>query len=308
MMPKLLLFPFLIISTWVGAQNLVPDPGFEIHNDPCTDNWPGLTHWFNPNTATPDLWSMQSCGNNIVELQAQGVLCPTPYEGLAYSGLFTSTTESTVNHTREYLYCQLTEDLTSGADYTVSFVAYRNLYYSWSIDKLGIAFTDFSPWFDTFQVIPIEPQLETSGILIQPDSSYWQNFQFNYTASGGERYLIIGNFRYPNEMLMFNTLSGKGNTRSYHFFDMISVVENITTSTQINIPLEMFNAWFSLGSLHISNMESLSFTLYDLLGRELKKGIVDTGVHSIPVSCDKGIYLLNLSANGNSRTIKLWKE
>lgn len=307
-MPKLLLFLFLILTQIVSGQNLVPDPGFEIHDDTCTTNWPGLTHWYNPNTATPDLWNMlDGCGDNIPALWADGVELPTPMEGNCYAGLFTSTNVQANSHTREYFYTQLTNPLESGTIYHIQFSVYRMLYYGHAIDRLGIAFTDYAPFFDTFEVIPLNPQIETYGEVIQLDSSFWQTFEFYYTAQGGEEYLTIGNFRYPDEMLIEVNQSSQNMNRGYYFFDNIKVEADIASG--ISKTGEEFQAYIANGELIIDASSMQHFQLYDLGGRLVAQGVTSVGQTSKPLhALSKGVYVLHIHTNTGAYSKKLWKE
>jgi len=306
-MKKILFFPFILICFFGQGQNLVPDPGFEIHNADCTDNPPGLTHWFNPNTATPDLWCMGECGDNIPDTFGEIYECPLPVEGGCYAGLHCATTNATVNHTRDYFSCELLNDLESGQNYRVAFKTYRYETWGLAIDKLGVALTDFAPVFDTPMVIPLEPQLETEGVILQADSSYWQLLEFTFTAEGGERFLTIGNFRLPTEMMIFNTGTGKFNNRAYHFFDEVVVetaVEVEGNPAQLQAKVVMQH-----GVLNITSSEIGRFDVLDISGRMVLSGNFSRGTtaHDLPTLAS-GLYVVKLSNSKQSKSFKIWKD
>jgi hypothetical protein len=307
-MSRLLLFPFLMISYFGGAQNLVPDPGFEIHNDPCTDNLPGLTHWFNANTATPDLWNMSpGCGSSITDQWSNGLIAPMPLQGNCYAGLYTSTSLQATAHTRDYLCTELQSPLESQTIYLVQFSVFRRPYFGQAIDRLGIAFTDFAPFFDTFEVIDLEPQIETAGEIIQADSSYWQTFQFYYSAQGGERFLTIGNFRYPDEMLMSVDPTAGKLSFSYYFFDNILLESDI--SSDITENQNDFRAWMTTDELNIIAKEARFYRLYDLTGRLIIQSELSLENTRILVSdIKRGVYLLQLETLNGMHFKKLWKK
>lgn len=308
MISKLLFFLFLTLAALASSQNLVPDPGFEIHNDSCINNWPGLTHWFNPNTATPDLWNMvEGCGSNIPALWAEDVEAPTPLEGDCYIGLYTSTNLEANSHTRDYLYTEMANPLEPGVAYVVQFSVYRMLYYGHAIDRLGIAFTDYAPFFDTFEVIPLQPQIETAGAVIQADSSYWQTFEFNYVAQGGEQYLTIGNFRYPEEMeIVVDPGAGSVNF-SYYCFDEIQVEADIKSGVP-TVEID-FYALMADNDLIIDMKDVLNFNLYDLSGRIVLTGTTSVGLTRYEVSgLSRGVYVLHVQSPSGVLSKKLWKE
>jgi hypothetical protein len=306
-MKNILFFPFFLIALGAVGQNLVPDPGFEIHNTDCNTNPPGLTHWFNPNTATPDLWCMGECGDNIPDTFGEIYECPLPVEGGCYAGLHAATTNATVNHTRDYFSCELLSDLGAGQTYRVAFKTYRYETWGLAIDKLGVAFTSFAPVFDSPMIIPLEPQVESEGVILQADSSYWQLMEFYFTAEGGERYMTIGNFRLPTEMMIFNTGTGKFNNRAYHFFDEV-VVETSTSVAEHSYGIASRVSLYN-GVLTMSGLIRSQYEMYDLSGRQILSGVLAPGNSSKDVSfLPQGLYMVRISSDTVSKSFKVWKE
>ena len=140
-----LLFPiFFFLSPIVKAQNLVPDPGFEIHTEDCEGN-PALVHWFNTNAASPDLWCLEGCGSILAPELAQAAEVPeNPAEGNCYIGLYCAVSESSSNNTREYLYTELLNPLQANEVYRVAFKIARSPLSDLAVDRIGIHFS-FEP-------------------------------------------------------------------------------------------------------------------------------------------------------------------
>jgi len=309
MMPKLLLFPFLIISIWVGAQNLVPDPGFEIHNDPCTDNWPGLTHWFNPNTATPDLMCTPEgeCNQVLTEEFLDETLIPIPFEGNCMAGLYCCTTEFSPQ-SRDYFSTQLIEPLVSGTEYVLSFYLSRMVLMNLAIDRIGAYFSNLPLSIDNPVVIEVTPQAETSGEVLTPDLT-WLLINLTFIAEGGEQYLTLGNFREYNDMTVVNTGSSWKNwDHAYYFFDNVTVQPTLTVGGNENFEL-IQSAHIQKGNLYLSSNSSTDYFVYDLLGRRVLHGHMQSGIQIEAIEwMPNGIYIVQFRSKQKNYSLRLWKE
>lgn len=163
------------------AQNLVPNPGFEIQ-----DTCPAVSQiflaqpWSSANTGTPDLYNTTCSTQNGPGRTGIGSAGVSVYY------------ESPVS-TREYLQAPLTSPLTAGEQYCVSFWVLRQ---SSQLASDGIgAYLGVGPIDQSDPLIlSVTPQVEhPAGQIISGPS--WTNVLGQFTATGGEDHIIIGNFR-----------------------------------------------------------------------------------------------------------------
>lgn len=200
--PLFLLFSFVSLN--LSAQNLVPNPSFET-NTSCTAGIPGLVNWINPDTATPDYY--HACSPSLF---GQGFSVPNnamghqlARTGDAYVGMiayedapiFGCPASILATGWREYIEVQLTSPLVAGVTYCAQY--YVNLSNSsrYSTDAHGMYFST-SPVTNvqTATALNFTPQVtNTTGQL--NDTLGWTKVSGTYTATGGEQYIIIGNFK-----------------------------------------------------------------------------------------------------------------
>jgi hypothetical protein len=297
-----------MISYFGGAQNLVPDPGFEIHNDPCTDNWPGLTHWFNPNTATPDLMCTPDgfCSQILTQEFMDETMIPNPIEGNCMAGLYCCSTEFT-QQTRDYFSTHLLEPLVAGTDYELSFYLSRMIIMSLAVDRIGAYFSTSPLEVDNPTVIDLIPQAETIGEVLTPDL-VWELINLTFTASGGEQYLTLGNFREYNEMTVVNTGSSWKNwNHAFYFFDNVTL-QPVLSVGQIDMET-IQSVQYQLGKLHLSSNVYAEYFIFDLMGRKHMYGNLNPGIQTQNIDwLPKGLYIVQYISNQHINSIKFWKD
>lgn len=300
------LFLFLLnVQYYSVGQNLVPDPGFEIKTIECIVS-PPLVHWFNPNIATPDLYSLDPCGTQLTPENMNLVGAPLPYEGQSYVGMFCCEHPESASQTREYVSTQLIESLQSGQIYTLRFKLARAIVFDLAIDKIGAYFSTDAPWSESPNVMDVEPQVETSGEVLTPDLE-WMTIEFEFTAQGGEQFLTLGNFRYPDEMtVVFTGLSWKNFFSAYYLFDDVHLELKETSTHSISI---IESSWFinSDGVLYAET--SGEYKIYSLSGIALRSGNFNSGTQSLPLSdLAAGVYIIYLQNSTEQRTFKFFKK
>ena len=307
-MTRLLFFPlfFLLFASTTAAQNLIPDPGFEIHNENCAP-YPGLTYWFNPNLATPDTWCYPGglCNTLLTEAIMEELQLLPPYEGNCVAGIFVADSQSSNMQTREYLTTELTEPLLQGEEYELNLWLYRHIFHDAAIDKIGFYFSEDQPYFETFEMLPVEPQIELDTLIITTDE--WVHVSRVYVAQGGERYMTFGNFRENNEMTYVLTgMSWKLSQSSYYFFDDMRLTprETYVQSSRINNPF-MWNGW----RLDCQVNERSVCRVYDISGRLIEEEMLSAGSTQLNLqSLSQGIYIARIISNSQRYQMKIWKE
>lgn len=244
MRPLLLACIFVWVSTTgsVGQTNLVPNPGFEDF-DSCQqiDYYPFssdgyLPPWYMPTLGTSDYFT-GFCGPllyNGIPFNLAGF--QQPHGGIAYSGLLTfeSVMDSNINY-REYIACPLIAPLQNGKTYDVSFwispseITILPVKNNLATNNIGALFT--KKYYELFATNTINnikevPQFESDSIIL--DKSKWTKICGRFTADGGEKYIIIGNFR-DDEHTKLAQLSydpsGIEKAYAYIYIDDVSVIE-----------------------------------------------------------------------------------
>lgn len=302
-----LIFPylFLLLSISASAQNLVPDPGFEITTDGCESEGVQLPlqYWINPNAATPDLITTSDCGGYLSDEWLFTYGFPYPFEGNNYAGLFTASYELDIQ-ARDYLTTTLITSLEAGSTYEVSFYLARMIFSDYLSDRFGVYFSEEIPWHsESFEIMEVEPQLELSGEFMDPEWNEWILVSFNYVAEGNENYLTIGNFRDVPPTLYFDLNTNSSGGDAYYLFDMVSV-ESVTSikgqsqderhfilnGSELNIQVQLDNVVvMDYQGRIISNLSNVQS------GNSINLGQISAG-----------IYLVQTVRGNNRKIEKVW--
>lgn len=262
------------------AQELVPDPGFELINS-CPDNvgfaqiWRAV-HWYQL-SPTPDLYH---CGEGI-PVNLFGV--QQPFSGAGFAGSARGETMGT----------RLVQPMRAGRSYRVRFRCSLAEGYAPS-GQLGILFSADSlclynrPW---------DPQVvHTGGALT--DSAGWMEVSGLYLANGCERYLAV---------MDVDTAD------AYYYYDEVSVTcadplgcdpIACVDTVDLNVPNvftpngDLYNERFTFRFVGEETLE-YAFTIYDRWGDIVANGDQHTGLwdgttERGPVS--DGIYYYIVSA------------
>lgn len=186
------------LAAMATAQNLVPNPSFEDTVDCSTPTQCTLlkaTHWYNPTISTPDVWDADTARLCGYDIRTQGVGQMQPQDGDRMAGGFFWDGPSN-GPTREYMLTRLTEELAPEAAYQVSLWYVRNAAFGSAVDHIGIWLGNDSIHEPTWGPMDLVPQVR----LRDPNSEYltngtqWTQLVDTFTAMGGERWLVIGNF------------------------------------------------------------------------------------------------------------------
>ncbi|HQW27387.1 MAG TPA: hypothetical protein PLV75_15560, partial [Saprospiraceae bacterium] len=175
------------------AQNLVQNGSFESITECPTFEYGAICDGFAPpwECATlghPDLFN--ACGNPF------GLGVPDNHRGfqeartgIGYAGMIVHWD----NNYTEYLMIQLAQPLDTGVWYTLSF--YLNLANQFcGLKHFGAYFSVENPYVNFAEYLPYLPQIETDMGYLN-DTQGWMPVAGCYLAQGGERYIVLGNFR-----------------------------------------------------------------------------------------------------------------
>lgn len=229
----LIVLSLICIHFTVSSQNLIPNPSFESYTACDTSNLSSLivkaTPWVNPNNNTPDWYNSCYCSYfpsscvpaNVVGNQAA-------HQGNAYAALYVGAG----NVAREYLQVELLSTLKSGKKYEISYYVSLADDYERAIDRMGVYFSS-TKIFTTNQFSYTPQALSPSGNFLS-DKDNWMLIKDTITASGGEKYMTVGNFFDEANTNYISGLGGPaiilywptlGIPHAYYYFDDFNLVE-----------------------------------------------------------------------------------
>ncbi len=238
------IFLLLSLFTFFGAsaQNLVVNPSFEITSSNCGNfggegffsdlngSWDNASN--NPggdSCSSPDLFS--AC--NLIFGSPGPVHMPNSALGYQYSRTGTRhagiITHEALDEYREYLQGRTTAPFVQGQSYCVSMYVSLGNSVLYATNNMGVYFGTTPYQRDpcpgqTNSAIYVTPQLNYSCSAIT-DTMNWVRLQWNYVATGGERYFMIGNFfNNANTTIVSNAGGTFTNPYAYYFIDDVSIV------------------------------------------------------------------------------------
>lgn len=260
-MRPLLLYTTLLFTTVLPctAQNLVPNPSFEIYNK-CPNNISGLEYspgyvtfptvqwWVNPiqlgsadyfNACTPQMQSVSVPANAFGYQPARtgkAYLGIIAWEGRIQGG-------SMANTFAEYVQCKLTRPMVAGNSYCVTYYvsnAVSNATYNFvGIDAMSVNFSTSKATQPTGYTLSLPVSAGNKQGKYLTDTSQWMRVSAVYTAAGGEEWMTMGWFDnggtpafQPVKPAAPNT---RDNYRCYLYIDDVSVVRLSNTDTFFSV-------------------------------------------------------------------------
>lgn len=209
------------------AQNLVPNPSFETYTA-CPPNLGYIMYcpgWEKPQNhmGSPDYYNTCAQGT-VVYVQNNFLGGQMPASGNAYAGIILKNWNFMNAPTyREYLQSHLSAPMAAGQIYSISFKCSLGDYYGTptvTTNALNIYISNLpaaAPAAPNYtEPMQFSPQFNSN---ITFDTSSWTTVEFNYTATGGEEYILLGNFKLDS-----TTYASPANTpQIYAFIDDVSV-------------------------------------------------------------------------------------
>lgn len=324
-------FTFMVLCFYSTAQNLVPNYSFEsITNciagegefNGYVADWTGqmAQGWLSYYThqCSGDSSNGGSVPYNIGGFQYA-------HSGTSYVSIitFANGTDSTYPNPntiykdqRCYLQTELKDSLVAGRKYFVTF--YMNLLNvcDYSCNDIGIYFSNIPPSFNNNGNVlsSYTPQVANNSKKKElNDTLNWMKISGNFIASGGEKYITIGNFK-NDSMSSLNYLgevTASGTVAWYYIDDVIvspdsNYADSLFSSVPaISEPKEQIVIFPnpSTGRVQVSNLKSqvLNLEVYTILGEK----ILTTAITAENTSFDlsnyaKGIYFYRLTSKQGS--------
>lgn len=223
----LLIFFILILPTTTRAQNLVPNGSFEQYSIcPNIGQLNRISPWTSVTNhlGTPD--GFNACASPAgggVPINSFGY--QHAHSGVGYVGHYLY---SKGNENREYLSVELTDSMQLGLTYHISFYYSLSNFVAYSISHYGVYLSKTKPTgTGGFSALPFTPQFETNTYLT--DTTGWSLVEFDYVATGGEKFLAMGNFRsaFSSDTLRVPTSITFPINASYIYIDDVSIAEQL---------------------------------------------------------------------------------
>jgi hypothetical protein len=313
----LFFFVFIFEIESGKSQNLIPNADFELF-DTCPNTADRLRNaipWFNPTFGSPDYFN--ACWDTlpaaIVNVSVPGNYCgyQNAKSGYGYIGIFTYYLFSQTY--REYIEVRLSDSLIAGQKYYLTFYFSLSDSSNYASDDLGVYFSADSIIRNDYSAFGFIPNIENPTGIFLTDKVSWTQFSGTYTATGGEKFLTIGNFKNDLNTDTIHLLNGgdplNGDyNSSYLWIDDICLSADSftcqTTGVNENGSSEIVsilpNPANELINVHSIKNFIQSIEIMDLLGRSLDL-TEHLNVNFISISLSKyssGIYFLKINTNG----------
>lgn len=210
-----------------AQTNLVPNPSFE-DTVTCPKNTAGFQYvqnWKNPTLGSPDYYN--ACNSSLDGVPINDAGFQNAYAGNAYAGFgpfgkFTWPSDSF----REYIQVQLDSTFIKDEIYCITY--YVSLAEKWSdyaVNNIGSYFSSLAISSSNYDPLPYIPQVVNPLTNQLTDTINWMKISGQFIASGGERYITIGNFNGNSTSdTVFIHKTKYPDKSSYYYIDDVSVI------------------------------------------------------------------------------------
>lgn len=286
------------ILTDVAAQNLVPNPSFEVHSG-CPSSFTQLYYaddW-DVRVNTPDYFHKCGTGNFTTPNASFGYQCPETGNGFA--GIY-SYHEFNPNG-NEFIGSLLTTPLVSGQTYYIHFKSNLATLFNCGIDGLGVVFTNVF-YGDTLMS---PPSFQNNYTHVQTqvsitDTLNWTSVSGTFVADSAYQYILIGNFYDTANVNL--TCSDSLTKVSYYYIDDICVSLDSLDCTDSAMTLSIVNFYADTTVLpqgSCTNFNVNTLVDYGLYQWQFPGGTPASSTDSMPNVCynDTGVYAVTLIAS-----------
>lgn len=224
-MKRYLLIIFsLSLCSKLLSQNIVSNPNFSIGNThPKTENQLDFAqHWTNPTRGTPDLFCEEANKRDVgIPENFQGNQLPK--EGKNYAGIIAFSDDDYKKYS-EYLQGELTQPLTAGKTYQISFWVSLSENSARAVTGLGACLVKNKIQTDHNHFLSLKPAVFSNELI--KDSTNWVEISGTYVAKGNEKFILIGLFTKnkwkAKKIIAPNTTDTR---RAYYYISAVSVEE-----------------------------------------------------------------------------------
>lgn len=336
MIYRFIFFAITLLSWQINfaqTPNLVPNGSFEtrVNCDPYDSYVEDAPPWFSATAATPDLFHQCAVVDTapcpwpeqyILDPWAFGVPtnalgCESPFNGEGYAGNFYfGKNVNGYDGYKEYLGVRLSETLHAETQYTLRFYVSLPERIGNAIWNLQVYFGSDSIYQNNDTYINVNPQLSGNSGEFITNTNGWHEMAWDYTATGNESFLYIGNFQPDSQTDTLFVLEVEPQENyylfSYYYIDDIELREGTLNSLNelSNMHFRIFPNPVSDWLIFESDDQIDDLQIFDIEGRCVKHiPDVKSERKSINVSGLRyGMYIVKaLLENGlsvNSKFIK----
>lgn len=295
LLPALAALLLCLFTQNIKGQNLVSNGDFELYSG-CPASFSQIDSalgWTAPTSyVSTDYFNTCAPVSSLIGVPVnQGTGYQYPHSGNGYAGLFLY---ASIPDVREYLETELTMALTANQCY--HFEMYINLLngVKYTSDDIQVYFSDtLLSGIPGYGVLNYGAQIENlQGNFA--DTLNWTKVEMNYTASGGEKFLTIGNFK-ADSLTTLVQVSPLALSAVYVYIDDISL--SLCTS------LEETNA--TEGTTVITDNENMTLNLNNHSGKTLLCEIFD--ITSRKIAAFNFSHEYNFSISGLQNGIYIYR-
>lgn len=221
---SLLFIALGLFSIHLGAQNLVPNPSFEVKKNCPVDfnkkELQSVADWWQAGKGTPDHFNACSFAAGVPENVFGNEKAD---EGESYAGLINYS--NNLRNCREYLSARLTRPLKAGEMVCVEVSISSADKCNYVCDGFGVYLSKDKPVQDEMNCLLVNPAVSNPRLFILDQTSGWIRMGDVYVAQGGEEYITLGNFRADHDIKILHRMGkdrGMG-AWSYVYVDNVSV-------------------------------------------------------------------------------------
>jgi len=256
----------LVLGLWAGAQNLVINGSFDqvIGCPTALSMLDSTASWQNPTiNGTPDFFHV--CGSPFFAgVPMNGLGYQQPHSGESYAGIHRF--QLGLMNYREYLEGSFSNPLIAGQCYYFEMYISLSNFSEYTSPDIGVLFSDtLITGALNIHMLALTPQIVNPSNMI-PDTAGWMFVSGTYTATGGENFLIIGNFE--TDATMDTTLINPNAIWpiTYVYVDDVS----LTLCTGIHGPGQLNNVQIFPNPVHdnmnvkATGYKQAKITIYDI--------------------------------------------
>lgn len=209
------------VHTCNAQNNLVPNPSFEDSvYCPYTPGQINATEaWF---SVRGSIDYYHTCGTNGYGVPNNLVGVQSAKEGRAYIGI--ALWALVIENGREYVSVELLEQLEPEKRYLLEMHVSLADSLHYSVKNIGIHLSSHILSSDINSLLNITPQIQYSDTAFLSDRTGWVSISGQYIASGGERFITIGNFDDDAETSTFYVGPINGNQSVWRYLAIMSMM------------------------------------------------------------------------------------
>lgn len=212
--------------------------------------------------------------------------------GKGYSGI--QIYAPSIPNYRENIGVRLLDTLKAGVNYCIKFYVSLAEQYPKRISSIGVHFSPDSIYQNNWNVLQVTPQFENFNGNFINDTTSWLLIKGNYIASGGEKYIFIGNFRNDaNTVVDANSAGG----RTYVYIDNVQVYECDSLIGIEENPFEKTKIYPNPAQDFVSielpkNSSQVKLDIYNLTGQLVLQKQISQPIQTIPITeLGNGMYI-----------------